>query len=109
MIYVDFTAGNKDYKLRLTTRNVVMLERLLGCNPIALFGDETKLPTVTQMVQILYASMQQLNHGVTLEDSYEIFDAWLEDGHTSIEFIPIIIDIYKVSGLLSKGKTEEKN
>lgn len=33
MLYTDFTAGNKDYKLRLSTRNIVALEKQLGANP----------------------------------------------------------------------------
>ena len=30
MMYVDFNAGGKDYKLRLATRNVVALEKAIG-------------------------------------------------------------------------------
>ncbi len=33
MKYVDFEAGNKSYKLRLNTRNIVDLEKQLVCNP----------------------------------------------------------------------------
>lgn len=107
MMYVDFTAGNKDYKLRLSTRHTVALEKLLGCNPLALFGDGETIPTVTQMVSVLYASMQQLNHGITLNDAYDIFDAYVEDGHTALDFIPTILEIYKVSGLIKD--TNPKN
>ena len=59
MMYVDFHAGDKDYKLRLSTRNTVMLEKQLGCNPLAIFGNGTTIPTVTQMVQILHCSLIQ--------------------------------------------------
>lgn len=105
MMYVDFTAGNKDYKLRLNTRNTVALEKQLGCNPLAIFGEGDKLPTVTQMVNILYASMQQYNHGVSLNDAYDIFDAYLEE-HSATDFITVILEIYKVSGLV-KADTEK--
>ena len=47
MIYVDFSAGGKDYKLRLNTRNVIMLEKQIGCNPVAIFGDGETIPTIT--------------------------------------------------------------
>lgn len=30
MMYVDFNAGGKDYKLRLSTRNIVSLEKFIG-------------------------------------------------------------------------------
>ena len=110
MMYLDFTAGNKDYKLRLSTRNTVMLEKQLGCNPLAIFGSGDTIPTVTQMVNILYASLIQYNHGITLNDAYDIFDAYLADGHTMTDFIQVIVDIYKTSGLIkTEGTEEEKN
>lgn len=107
MMYVDFSAGNKDYKLRLSTRNTVALEKQLGCNPLAIFGEGDKLPTVTEMVNVLYASLQQFNHGISLNDAYDIFDAYLEE-HSATDFITVILEIYKVSGLV-KVDNGEKN
>lgn len=109
MMYLDFTAGNKDYKLRLSTRNTVMLEKQLGCNPLAIFGSGDTIPTITQMVNILYASLIQYNHGITLNDAYDIFDAYLADGHTMTDFIQVIVDIYKTSGLIKTEEATEKN
>lgn len=109
MMYVDFTAGNKEYKLRLTTRSVVALEKKLGCNPLAIFGDGETIPTITTMVDILHASLGQYNHGITLEKAYEIFDQWLEDGNAITDFVAVIIEIYKVSGLIKETDVEEKN
>lgn len=106
-MYVDFTAGSKSYRLRLSTRNTVMLEKQLGCNPLSVFGNGDTLPTVTQMVNILYASMLQYEHGISLNDAYDIFDDWLADGHTMTDFIPMILQIYKVSGLIQNDGTEE--
>ena len=109
MMYVDFTAGNKDYKLRLNTRNIVALEKQLGCNPLGIFGDGDSLPTITQMVVILYTSLQQLNHGISLNDAYDIFDAYLDDGNSATDFINVILEIYKVSGIIKGEETSEKN
>lgn len=108
MMYVDFTAGNKDYKLRLSIRNTVALERQLGVNPLMIFGSGDTIPTITVMVQILHAALQQYNHGISLDDAYGIFEAWLNDGNTITDFLPIIIDVYKVSGII-KQDTETKN
>jgi hypothetical protein len=107
MIYVDFSAGGKDYKLRLNTRSVIMLEKQIGCNPIAIFGDGETIPTITTMVAILNASLQQYNHGITLNDAYDIYDAWLADGHTATDFIKVIIELYKVSGLIADNRAGE--
>lgn len=110
MMYYEFEAGNKVYRLRLSTRNVVGLEKQLGCNPLAIFGDGSTIPTVSAMVQILYASMQQYNHGVGLEEAYTIFDNYLDDGHSVTDFIGVILEIYKVSGIIKSGSVgDEKN
>ena len=100
MNYVDFTAGNKDYKLRLNTRGVIALEKQLGCNPLAIFGNGDTIPTVTVMVAILHASLQQYNHGISQNDAFDIFDAWLDDGHSTVDFVNIILEIYKASGIV---------
>ena len=107
MMYVDFHAGDKDYKLRLSTRNTVMLEKQLGCNPLAIFGNGETLPTVTQMVQILYCSLIQYNHGISLDDAYQIFDDYLADGNSATDFITVLLEIYKVSGLIKKDSIEK--
>ena len=109
-MYHLFTVGNKDYKLRLNTKNTVMLEKLLGCNPLSIFGDGEEIPTITSMVNVLYCSLIQLNHGISLNDTFDIFDDWLAEGHVSTDFIPVILDIYKASGIISDGEADnEKN
>lgn len=101
MLYVDFSAGNKDYKLRLNTRGVVALEKQLGCNPLAIFGTNgDTIPTVTTMVAILHASLQQYNHGISANDAYDIFDSWIADGHSTVDFVNVILEIYKASGIV---------
>lgn len=108
MNYIDFEAGNKAYKLRLNIRNTVALEKLLGCNPLSIFGDGDTIPTITIMVQILYSALQQYQHGITMNDAYTIFEEWLNDGNAITDFLPVIIEIYKVSGII-KSDTDAKN
>lgn len=108
MMYFDFTAGGKDYKLRLNTRNTVALEKRIGCNPLAIFGTGNRIPSVTEMVEVLHASLQPYQHGITLDAAYDIFDAYLADGNSATDFITVIVEIYKVSGII-KEETQEKN
>lgn len=109
MMYVDFEAGNKTYKLRLNTRATVALEKAIGCNPVMIFGEGDTVPSVTTMVNILHCSLQPLQHGITLNDAYDIFDEYLEE-HTVTDFINVILDIFRSSGLIPKAKeTEEES
>ena len=104
MNYIDFEAGGKNYRLRLNTRSIVALEKQLGCNPLGIFGSGDTIPTITVMVQIFHAAAQQLNHGITLNDAYDIFDSYLSEGHTMTDFIPVILEVYKASGLIGGEK-----
>ena len=107
---IDFIVGDKTYQLSLTTRSVVLLERQLGCNPISIFlnGDDARIPSVTEMVNVLHAALQRFNHGVDMNTAYSIFDDYLADGHSITDFIPTIVDLYKVSGLMPKDE-DSKN
>ena len=109
MMYVDFNVKEKNYKLRLATRNIVALEKATGCNPLSIFNNSEELPPITTMVTILFHSMQKFNHGISLTDAYDIFDEYLEE-HSATDFISVILDIYKVSGIIREDKeVEEKN
>lgn len=107
MLYVDFIAGNNTYKLRLATRNIVALEKAIGGNPLSIFGNGENIPSVTTMVNILFHSLQQYHHGIGLDEAYTIFDKYLED-HSMTDFITVILEIYKVSGIM-KNDTNENN
>lgn len=112
MNYIDFEAGNKSYKLRLNTRNIVALEKTLGRNPMSIFfetdGNE-RIPTITEMVAVLHASLQQYNHGISLNDCFDIFDDYIAEGHSTLEFIKVIMSVYQASGLMPKNEEEAKN
>ena len=109
MNYIDFEVGNKNYKLRLNTRSIVLLEKQLGCNPLSIFGNGETVPQITVMVAILHAALQQYNHSITLNDAYDIFDDYLAEGHSTVDFIPVILEIYKASGIIPKDTKEIKN
>lgn len=107
MMYIDFHAGDKDYKLRLTTRSMITLEKQINCNPLAIFGKGEDIPEVTTMVAILHAALQKYEHGITLDKAYDIFDEYLED-HAMTDFLSVIVDIYKASGLIVNDKKEDE-
>ena len=110
MMYIDFKAGNKEYKLRLTTRSVLTLEKNLGCNPLMIFGKGDTLPEIAKMVEILHASLQSYHHGITLDDACDIFDSYLLDGNSMTDFVAVIVEIYKASGIIpDKENAIEKN
>ena len=108
MNYVNFEVGNKTYKLRLSTRSMVLLEKQIACNPLHIFGaNNDTVPTITVMVAVLHAALQQYQHGISLNDAYDIFDEYLMDNST-VDFLPVILEVYKASGIIPKD-IDEKN
>lgn len=109
MTYTTFTTTKDEYKLALTTSAICQLEKKIGCNPLSVFGDGSTIPTVSTMVLILHASLQKYQHGISEEKACAIFDEWLDNGNVITDFVPVILDIYKVSGLIKAEEETEKN
>lgn len=109
MNYYELVTKDNVYKLRLNTRSVIKLEKILGGNPLKVFADMTEenLPKVETMVNILYASLLAYNDKITLEKTYDIFDEWLESGHMIAEFVAVIVELYREAGIIQKDKTEK--
>jgi hypothetical protein len=107
-MYFDFTAGDNSYKLRLTTRGLVTLEKDLGYNPIQLFGvgNKPKTPSTEDMLKVFKASLQPYHSELTEDEAYKIFDTWIDEGHLITEFIATIVEIYKVSGLIKSNNAK---
>lgn len=103
-MHVDFTAGNRTYKLRLTTKGIVSLEKELGYNPLQMFMgiDEDVLPKFSDMIKVLHQMLQTYEHGITENDTYDIFDIYIADGHTMWDLIPVLIEVFQEAGFLPK-------
>jgi hypothetical protein len=105
-MFYELEINDKVYKLKLTTMNIVSLEKVIKCNPLSIFGNGEQIPEITTMVAILWASLQQYQHGIGMQDAYKLFDEYLEK-HTATDFISVILEIYKVSGLMASTKEDD--
>lgn len=110
MTHYTFTVGDKDYKLRLTARACCELEKKLGTNPINVLlavANSEQIPQLDTMITILHYSMTALNHGITINEVYNIYDSFVDEGNTLVDLIPIILEVFKVSGFFKEE--QEKN
>lgn len=107
MLYTELKIGDKELKLRLRAKDCVDLEKRLGGSPLdqLMMIEQGKMPTVTTVVLVLHASLQAFNKGYTLDKVYELFDEYVEDGGTVMDFVPKIMDIFKVSGFFKTPET----
>ena len=108
MLYTDWTVGEQDYHLRLTTKATVDLEKKLGRNPVEVFMDAAggRLPTLSALAATLHASLQPLHHGITEGTTFDLLDQWFEEGHTMTDLIPVLLEVFQVSGLVGREPGE---
>lgn len=114
MLYTDFEVGGKALRLRLTSRSCVELEKKLGRNPVAVFLDVNsgRLPTLSDVLAILHACLQPLEHGYTEAAVNALYDEYVDEGHNLFDLVPVIMEVFKTSGLLpdaGEGENTDPN
>lgn len=116
MLYETITIGGKDYKARLTARALVDLEKKLGTSPINVFIEmgqkEGFLPELETLILIFHASLQAMEHGITIEKAYDLYDAMVDEGKNIADLLNFIVEVFQSSGLIPKtdeADEERKN
>ena len=105
MLYTELQIGEEIFKLRLNTKNSLMLERALAYNPIALLMDidQVKMPKLADILIILHAMLQTYHHGYDMNKVYDLFDRYSEDGKSMFDLIPVFIEVFEQSGYITKA------
>mgnify|MGYP006908824005 CR=1 FL=1 len=113
MLFHTITIKDKDYKARLTARALVELEKKMGTNPVNVFikmgQSEGYMPETSDLILILHASLQAMEHGITLDKTYELFDEMMDEGKSIVDLVNLIVEIFKVSGMYPDNEDTGKN
>lgn len=109
--YVSLEIKDKEYKLRLTTKAMISLEKALGANPLTPFMniDNGILPRVNEIALCLHACLQAYHHNNDIDKTYELLDEYMKE-HSLFEIVAVIVEVYQEAGLLPKEEEkDEKN
>lgn len=111
MLYRTLTVGGEDYKLRLTTKHTVELEKKLGGNPVngLMNMRNGQLPSATFVSTCLHACLQPLNKDMSMDKVYDLMDKAAEEGVGNIEILDIITDVFQDCGLIPKDSDQEQD
>lgn len=107
--YTTWKVGEVEHKLRLTTRQAVAVEEKLGVNLLKVFmprqGEDFPLPPLKVMLVVIHGALQKFEHGVTLDDVYDMNDDYVDAGgdQTSL-LMDVIIPLFENSGFMPKQK-----
>ena len=109
MMYVDLIIGGESYKLRLTTKNSIALEKTLGYNPITMLMeiDEGKMPKLGDMLVMLQAMLQPYHHGFNMDKTMDLFDKYVEEGKSMFDLIPVFVEVFEQSGYITSSKGDK--
>lgn len=123
MLYTTAKIASKEYKLRLSAQNCADVEKRIGksvldvllamapdtvsadSNSIGIKG--TSMPHVDDICTILHGAMQKFQHGISLNDVYDLYDDHIDQGGTYNDFVGYINDTLVVSGFLAKEAAPE--
>lgn len=106
MLYTELYIGGDAYKLRLTTKASVALEKALGYNPISMLMaiDNGEMPKLADVLIMLHSMLQTYHHGYSLDRVYDLFDKYVAEGKGMFDLIPVFVEVFQNSGYLSTAK-----
>lgn len=124
------TVGNEEYKLKLNTNAVILIEDKLEGNildGILVLGNtaniktdkngnikadkmnKVPIPSLKYCVTILWGALQKFHHGMTFSKTCDLVDEYIEAGNTQLDLFTEIMDLLTESGILGTPEEETEN
>ena len=101
--FYTMTVGGEEYKMRLTASAIMQIEKKLG-KPLFKALETIQDNMVETITTIIWGAMQPLNAGFTMEKATELFDDYVDEGHSIEELIQEINALFEASGFFKKGQ-----
>lgn len=105
--------GDTEYKLKLTTQEIIRLENLFNANLLSVISSNTEnneMPPLKVMLLITHGAMKKYNHGTKEKDVIELFDKYEEEGGSQLSFMTdVFLPIFQVSGFFSQAQADTMN
>ena len=103
--YHTLTVGGEEHKLRLTVSTTMAIEKRLGKSLYsALEGINDNM--IETMTVILWGALQPFSANTSFEKAAEIFDRYVDEGHSIEDMMDELNEMFTVSGFFNKGQTE---
>lgn len=105
--------GDTEYKLKLTTQEIIRLESLFNANLLSVIYSNTEnneMPPLKVMLLITHGAIKKYNHGIKEKDVIELFDKYEEEGGSQLSFMTdVFLPIFQVSGFFSQAQADTMN
>lgn len=105
--------GDTEYKLKLTTQEIIRLESLFNANLLSVISSNTEnneMPPLKVMLLITHGAIKKYNHGIKEKDVIELFDKYEEEGGSQLSFMTdVFLPIFQVSGFFTQAQADTMN
>lgn len=109
MPWFVWEVNGKEYRLKLTTSNILKLENKYRCNITGLVMGED-IPPLSVMLTIINAALLPYHHGISYQDVQKIYDSWAEDGgNQQLLFAKVVLPVMAVSGFFTEKQIQALN
>ena len=100
--------NEEEYKLKLKTSSIIALEEKFKTSLMSLLEVNGNITPLNIMLQITHYAMKDYNHSIKLNDVYDLFDKYCEEGGSQLGFYQdVFMGIYQVSGFFTPSMTME--
>ena len=109
MNYIEMNINEKEYKLTLNMRNMILLEKQLGENPLNKLIEmgNSQMPEFDFITTIMFYAMKKYQPKIKLDEVYDIVDDYLaEEENDLTSLITLVMKIFEVSGYFRQGAIE---
>lgn len=104
--FATWKVGEDEYKLKLKTSTLCELEEKLGTGLFNVLNGDN-MPALTTMLIIAHYAMKDYNANIKYKDVQNIFDRYLDEGGSQLEFFAkVIMGVYEVSGFFTEAQAE---
>ena len=105
--------GDTEYKLKLTTQEIIRLESMFNANLLSVISSNTEnneMPPLKVMLLITHGAIKKYNHGIKEKDVIELFDKYEEEGGSQLSFMTdVFLPTFQVSGFFSQAQADTMN
>lgn len=103
--YESLTVCGSEYHLKITTANAVKLEEAIGTD---LLTGLNKLAEIKILAKYYFYATVSLNDGITsIDDVYQMFDDYINEGGNYEKLQEIILDVLVSSGIMTEDNCSQ--
>lgn len=108
-MYKEWEVGGNTYKLKLPTSVIVDLEAKLNRPLITIYGvNEVEVPPLKTLATVLQAAISTEKQ-ISMSNTYSLIDEYFDEGHNFSDLSLLIVDLFRVSGLIAEDGTENED